>query len=117
MAEPLSTTLFLRFRQGDQQALGALLNHLRPYMRVIVRNMRDHRRTGAPDESDLIQDALLQAANSAETFQGASLGELVRWLRTIVIRTTYRTLQSADAIGWTDPEEANLATLVIDPGP
>src|SRR5262245_5339230 len=117
MADPISTTLFLRFRQGDQQALGILLDHLRPYARVIIRNMQyDDRQTGA-DESDLIQEAFLQATNAAGTFQGVSIGELVRWLRTIVIRTTYRTLHVDDEVGWTDPEEANLATLVVDPGP
>jgi RNA polymerase sigma-70 factor (ECF subfamily) len=117
MAEPIGTTLFQRFRQGDRQALGELLDHLRPYVRVIVRGMRGTRPTAAVDDSDLIQDALLQAANHVETFQGGSLGELVRWLRTIVIRTTYTTLQTVDDVGWTDPEEADLATLVVDPGP
>jgi RNA polymerase sigma-70 factor (ECF subfamily) len=116
MAEPISTTLFLRFRQGDQQALGALLDHLRPYARVIIRNMRDGARPAA-DESDLIQEAFLQATNAAGTFRGGSVGELVRWLRTIVIRTTYRNLESADPMRLTDPEESNLATLVVDPGP
>src|SRR5262245_32841133 len=117
MADPISTTLFLRFRQGDQQALGILLDHLRPYARVIIRNMRDDDRQTGADESDLIQEAFLQATNSAGTFQGVSVGELVRWLRTIVIRTTYRSLQSGDEMTCTDPEEANLATLVVDPGP
>jgi RNA polymerase sigma-70 factor (ECF subfamily) len=117
MADPISTTLFLRFRQGDQQALGILLDHLRPYARVIIRNMREDDRQPGADESDLIQEAFLQATNSAGTFQGVSVGELVRWLRTIVIRTTYRSLQSADEMACTDPEEANLATLVVDPGP
>jgi len=117
MAEPISTTLFERFQRGDHEALGALLDHLRPYVRVIVRNMRGQRTRAATDESDLIQDALLQVTNAVNTFQGTSLGELVRWLRTIVIRTTYRSLQTGDGLGWTDPEEANLATLVVDPGP
>jgi len=117
MAEPISTTLFLRFQQGDQQALGALLDHLRPYARVIIQNMRGNGRDAGVGESDLIQEAFLQATNSAGTFQGVSVGELVRWLRTIVVRTTHRTLQSVEAVGWTDPEEANLATLVVDPGP
>lgn len=117
MPEPISTTLFLRFRQGDRQSLGVLLDHLRPYVRVIVQSMRGDRRHPAADDSDLIQDALLQAANTADTFQGGSVGELVRWLRTIVVRTTYRTLHTVDDIGWTDPEEAHLATLIVDPGP
>jgi RNA polymerase sigma-70 factor (ECF subfamily) len=117
MAEPISTTLFQRFRQGDRQALGELLDHLRPYVRVIVRNMRGGDSSRAAGESDLIQEALLQATHSADGFRGMSVGELVRWLRTVVVRTTYRTLQSSDNLGWTDPEEANLATLVVDPGP
>src|SRR5262245_54114959 len=117
MADPISTTLFLRFRQGDQQALGILLDRLRPYARVIVRSMRGEENGAGPEDSDLIQEAFLQATNSAGTFQGVSVGELVRWLRTIVIRTTCRSLQSADELRCTDPEEANLATLVVDPGP
>jgi len=117
MADPISTTLFLRFRQGDQQALGILLDRLRPYARVIVRSMRGEENGAGPDESDLIQEAFLQAANSVGTFRGVSVGELVRWLRTIVIRTTCRSLHSVEEMACTDPEEANLATLVVDPGP
>src|SRR5262249_6987031 len=117
MADPISTTLFLRFRQGDQKALGALLDHLRPYAWVIIRSMRGEDCGPGADESDLIQEAFLQATNSANTFEGVSVGELVRWLRTIVVRTTYRALQSSDDVGCTDPEEAHLATLVVDPGP
>lgn len=117
MAQPLGTTLFHQFQQGDDQALGQLLNHLRPYVRVIVHNMRNGRHGAAADDSDLIQDALLQATDAAATFRGTSLGELIRWLRTIVVRTTYRTLHSADDMSYTDQEEAHLATLIVDPGP
>src|SRR5262249_37160531 len=87
------------------------------YARVIIRSMRGADSGAGADESDLIQEAFLQASNSANTFEGVSIGELVRWLRTIVIRTTYRALHSTDDIGHTDPEEAHLATLVVDPGP
>src|SRR5262245_63147390 len=105
MKDPLGTTLFLRFKQGDRQALGALLDHLRPYVRVIVRNMNEAHTAIAADDSDLIQDALMQATQAAARFQGNSIGELVRWLRTIVVRTTYRTLHSSDNVRWTDEDE------------
>jgi RNA polymerase sigma-70 factor (ECF subfamily) len=117
MPQPLGTTLFHQFQQGDQEALGRLLDHLRPYIRVIVRNMRGDRRASAVEDSDMIQDALLQATDAVDTFQGGSLGELIRWLRTIVVRTTYRTLHSVDDMTCTDQGEAHLATLVVDRGP
>jgi len=84
---------------------------------VIVHNMHEKRPASAADDSDLIQDALLQAAHASATFRGKSLGELVRWLRTIVVRTTHRTLHSANDMSYTDQEEAHLATFVVDPGP
>ena len=117
MKDPLSTTLFLRFKQGDRQALGALLDHLRPYIRVIVNNMHGNRTAVAADDSDLIQDALMQATQAAAKFEGNSIGELVRWLRTIVVRTTYRTLHSSDNVRCTDDDEECQATLLVDPGP
>ena len=117
MKEPLRTTLFLRFKQGDRQALGALLDHLRPYIRVIVRNMQGHSTAVAMDDSDLIQDAMMQATRAAAGFEGSSIGELVRWLRTIVVRTTYRTLRSSDNLCRTDEEEECQATLLVDPRP
>jgi len=117
MSDPLGTTLFLRFKGGDQQALGTLLDHLRPYIRVIVQGMQGDRTAVAADDSDLIQDAMIQATQAAAKFEGSSVGELVRWLRTIVVRTTYRTLHSSDNVRWTDDEEACQATLLVDPGP
>ena len=117
MKERLGTTLFLRFKQGDRQALGALLDHLRPYVRVIVRDLRDGLAAVKADDSDLIQDAMMQATQAAAKFEGNSVGELVRWLRTIVVRTTYRTLHSSDNVRWTDEDEECQATLLVDPRP
>lgn len=111
------TSLILRFRKGDRQALGTLLNGLRPYVRAIVRNMNVDRFAASTDDSDLIQDAMVQATQAVDKFQGNSVGELIRWLRTIVVRTTYRTLHSSNNLQLTDDDEACLATLLVDPEP
>jgi RNA polymerase sigma-70 factor (ECF subfamily) len=77
-------------RRGDRQALGALLDSYRPYARVLVRASRDDRVAARLDESDLIQDALLEAQRSFSDFRGATLAELTVWLRTLVLRTARR---------------------------
>jgi RNA polymerase sigma-70 factor (ECF subfamily) len=109
--------LFLRFRQGDRRALGTLFERLRPYVRALVRAIRGDRRDTWADDSDLFQEAMMQATQAVEGFRGESVGELVRWLRTIVIRTTTRSLRAEDGRHSTEPEESNLATLVVDPRP
>lgn len=101
-------------RQGNQVALGSLLEELRPYVRVIVRSMRRGRLT-ENDESDFIQDALMQASLCAGTFQGATLGELLGWLRAITVRTTHRTMNSAHPESASRPAHYDLATQIVDP--
>jgi RNA polymerase sigma-70 factor (ECF subfamily) len=99
MTNAVETTLFLRFKQGDRKALGQLLEHLRPYVRVIVQSIRRERPATRADESDLIQDVLMNATSAAATFEGNSVGELVCWMRTIVVRTTRRGLRRAGEHG------------------
>jgi hypothetical protein len=65
MTNPVETTLFLRFKQGDRQALGQLFEHLRPYVCAIVQNIRRERPAIRADESDLIQDVLMNATSAA----------------------------------------------------
>ena len=84
-----------RFRQGDQQAVGPLLEKLRPYIRVIVRTAFADRPPVGVAESDLIQDVILQAVRANATFRGNCYGEFVRWLRTIAVRTSRDSLQRA----------------------
>ncbi len=82
---------FERARQGDSRALGELLESFRPYVRVIVHALRDRRLQGRVDDSDLIQDAFLEAQRSFPDFRGSGLSELAVWLRCIVVRTSQRT--------------------------
>jgi RNA polymerase sigma-70 factor (ECF subfamily) len=88
MPEPVDASVLERFRQGDQEAVGPLLERLRPYIRVIVRSACGDRPAAGVDESDLIQNVMLQAVRANGTFRGNSLGEFARWLRTIAVRSS-----------------------------
>jgi RNA polymerase sigma-70 factor (ECF subfamily) len=92
MPDLSDSMLLQRFKQGDRQAVGLLLDRLRPYVRVILRTVQGDRSLAIADESDLIQDVFLQAVRSAENFQGSSFGELVRWLRMMAVRTSQKAL-------------------------
>jgi RNA polymerase sigma-70 factor (ECF subfamily) len=76
-----------RARQGDNKALGELLQSFRPYVQAIVRGFRDRRLQGRLDDSDMTQNAFLEAHRSFATFQGTTVAELVVWLRAIALRT------------------------------
>ena len=99
-----SAVLLRRAKSGDREALNALVERLRPYVRVIVRAAGGGRFPAARDESDLMQDVLFQVSRSLPTFRGGNVGELVAWIRTITIRVTRRQLgsgaaQNAKAVG------------------
>ena len=79
-----------RARLGDEQARGELLESFRPYIRVIVRSFRDDRLQARVDDSDLIQDAFLEALRGFAAFRGATVAEFVAWLRQIVRRAVAR---------------------------
>ena len=71
---------------------------------MIVRVRGRRAFAGGGDESDLMQDVLLQVSRSLSTFRGGNVGELVAWIRTIAIRVTRRQLgcgvaQNAKAVG------------------
>src|ERR1043165_949320 len=78
-------------RQGDVPALGRLLESFRPYLRAIVGGLRDGRVEGRVDDSDLIQDALLESHRAFAGFRGTTVAELAVWLRRIAVRTTGHT--------------------------
>lgn len=92
MANLVGTSLFERFLEGDQHALGLLFDRLRPYIRVIIQGATRDSEFSAADQSDLIQDVLVQALKSIRSFEGNSPGELVRWVRTIAIRVAQQSL-------------------------
>ena len=114
----LSTTeSFRSIRKGDAQALGAMLDSLRPYVRVIVRSINRGQPESVVDESDLIQESLMQASQSSQSFHGESQAEWLGWLRTITVRTTNRILQSRNQRSVSAISAAELGTVIEDRGP
>jgi RNA polymerase sigma-70 factor (ECF subfamily) len=106
--------LLQQVRQGDRDALGQLLENLRPYIRVIVRSQRRETCALEFDDSDLIQDVLVQASQDVCSFHGVTVGEWLAWLRTITVRTTNRTLNSVNATARGNFPDLDLATLITD---
>jgi RNA polymerase sigma-70 factor (ECF subfamily) len=106
-------------RREDQEALGRLLDSLRSYVRVLVHAVRGRHLGRQLDDSDLIQDALLQAARSFAEFRGTTVGEFIGWLRQITLRAASRAVRTLDKAPRPDPARElfleNLET-VADPG-
>ena len=80
-------------RRGDSRALGELLESFRPYVRVMVRGLGEGRLRARLEESDLIQEAFLQAHRGFPSFRGTTLAELTAWLRQIVLGTVRHALR------------------------
>ena len=106
--------LLEQVRQGNRIALGELLEDLRPYIRVVVRSQRGNRYLSGGDDSDLIQDALVQASQSVASFHGNTHGEWLAWLRTITVRKTCRTLNTRSGVQIEQPAFVDIATLIVD---
>lgn len=111
------TTAFQNFRRGNSDALDELLDALRPYVRVIVRSVLRGRTGLVADESDLIQESLMQASLCSHTFHGESEAEWLGWLRTITVRTTGRILRSQNHGSIAPTPDAEMGTVIVDPSP
>jgi RNA polymerase sigma-70 factor (ECF subfamily) len=107
-------------RGGDTQALGKLLESFRPYIHMIVRGLRDPRLRARLDDSDFVQDALLEAHRSFPSFCGSSVAELAAWLRQVTVRTAGRTLRGLAGTAKRDPDCERpgepLDGLAVSPG-
>ena len=75
-----------RARRNEPGALDRLLDSYRNYLRLLARTGLDASLQGKADPSDLVQDALLKAAQRFGQFRGASDAELAGWLRQILAR-------------------------------
>jgi RNA polymerase sigma-70 factor (ECF subfamily) len=76
--------LLQQARAGDRNAQGRLLELYRNYLGVLARVEIGRRLQGKIDDSDLIQDAFLEAHRHFGQFRGTTEGELVAWLRQIL---------------------------------
>lgn len=78
--------LFHAARTGNKQALGGLLENYRNYLTILARLQIDRTLRVKLDASDIVQETFLEAHRDFERFRGASIGELVAWLRQILVR-------------------------------
>jgi len=72
-------------RQGDKEALGSLFQLYGGYLTLLARLQLDGRLAGKVDAADIAQETFLQAHRTFGQFRGTSEGELVQWLRQIMV--------------------------------
>lgn len=73
-----------RARAGDASVLGRLLEGYRNYLTLLARLTLGRRLQGKLDDSDLVQEAFLEAYRDFAQFRGTTEKELTSWLRRIL---------------------------------
>lgn len=82
--------LLARAKQGQSQSLGTLLQWYNRYLTILASNRLDGRIRRRVSPSDIVQETLLAAHRDFQGFRGGSQGELVAWLRQILIHSLHR---------------------------
>jgi len=70
-------------RDGDSDALGALLDEFRPYLKLLAQRAMDGRLAGRVDSSDVVQQTYLSAVRKFDEFTGDDADALAGWLQLI----------------------------------
>jgi RNA polymerase sigma-70 factor (ECF subfamily) len=76
--------LLRRAQDGEEEALGSLLEQYRGYLALLARVQISRRLQGKVDAADLVQETFLEAHRSFAHFRGTTEKELVSWLRQIL---------------------------------
>src|ERR1700674_511120 len=77
--------LLVRARsEGDEVALGQLLEQYRNYLSLLARLQIGRRLQGKVDPADMVQETFLEAYRQFGRFRGDSEMELTAWLRAIL---------------------------------
>jgi RNA polymerase sigma-70 factor, ECF subfamily len=79
--------LLEQVRDGDEAALGRLLELYRNYLRLIAGSLIGQALSVRLDASDLVQETFLKASREFGQFLGSTEPELTAWLRRILVRT------------------------------
>ncbi len=87
------TELLASARNGDRDALGQLLQWYANYLNILASTQLDRRLRRRLNPSDIVQEAMLAAHQDFADFRGTSQGELLCWLRTILIHTLHRSFK------------------------
>ena len=72
-------------RGGDRVAAGRLLEQYSTYLTLLARVQIGRRLQGKVDAGDLVQETFLEAHRQITQFRGTSEGELLAWLRRILV--------------------------------
>jgi RNA polymerase sigma-70 factor (ECF subfamily) len=76
--------LIVQARNGNDAALGSLLELYRNYLRVLARVEVGRRLQGKLDASDIVQETYAEAHRNFHLFRGSDEPQLVSWLRQIL---------------------------------
>jgi RNA polymerase sigma-70 factor (ECF subfamily) len=82
-SEPPRRDLILRCKQGDEIALGELLERHRDWLKNMAMKSLNGRVSSRVDASDVVQQTLLSACNRIQQFTGTTSGEFAAWLQRI----------------------------------
>lgn len=86
-------TLIEEALQGNQDAIGQLLDRHRPYLKILTQRAVDGRLQSRIGDSDLVQQTCLSAIKNFEKFDGKDVAQFVAWLRTIHERNIQDTIR------------------------
>jgi len=84
-------------RDGSSEALGKILDFYRNYLLLVANRELDPELRAKGGASDLVQSVFLKAHRDFTSFRGSSEGEILAWLRTILVNhlTNFRRDQHA----------------------
>lgn len=85
-----SQLLLDRAKNGSAADVGQLLSVYTQYLKSLANHQLDRRVRQRVSPSDLVQDTLLEAHRDFPNFRGTTTGELVSWLRRILIHNLIR---------------------------
>ncbi|TWU19680.1 sigma-70 family RNA polymerase sigma factor [Allorhodopirellula heiligendammensis] len=86
-------SLLAQARAGNRDALGELLQWYANYLTILASTQLDRRLRRRLNPSDIVQEAMMAAHQDFGDFRGTSQGELLCWLRTILIHTLHRSFK------------------------
>ncbi len=90
---PDTQALLERARRGDVAATNELMSHYRNYLKLLARLQIDRRLQCKFDESDAVQNTLLEAHRAFDQFRGTTEGELTAWLRQILATSLVKSIR------------------------
>jgi RNA polymerase sigma-70 factor (ECF subfamily) len=90
IAEPASSmssipSLISGARRGDTSSIGVLLQQYRNYLMVLASTQIENRLQPRVSPSDVVQETMLRAHKNFAQFRGTTEGELLAWLRQILV--------------------------------